>query len=152
MINNPIIQKFFKDFTSHRKKTTGQQFLTVPLNPTILNTGNTGETFHNNLESKTPSRANCRKIIQAAVFLQSSDCLTVKAVKASINVSNVSERVAHFFSMLNTGKIFTQNIYLLLQNIFSQAYLIWVPKLDVPKISIPLSKLTSNVSLPSDTY
>ena len=42
MINNPIIYKFFKDFTNH--------FLTVDISPTFLDTGAT-----NDMENKTPS-------------------------------------------------------------------------------------------------
>ena len=46
-INNPIIYKFFKDFTNHKKKTNCRrlQFLAVDLSPTFLNTGTTNETF-----------------------------------------------------------------------------------------------------------
>ena len=42
MIDNPIIYRFFKDFTNHRNKT---KFLAVDLSPTFLNTGTTDETF-----------------------------------------------------------------------------------------------------------
>ena len=45
MINNPIIYKFFKDFTNHRKKTNRAVVLAVDLSPTFLNTGTTNETF-----------------------------------------------------------------------------------------------------------
>ena len=44
MINNPIIYKFFKDFSTERRL-TGRQFLAVDLSPTFLNTGTTEETF-----------------------------------------------------------------------------------------------------------
>ena len=40
MINNPIIYKFLKDFTNHRKKTKKED-----LSPTFLNTGTTEKTF-----------------------------------------------------------------------------------------------------------
>ena len=45
MINNRIIHKFFKDFTKHRKKLTGHQFLAVDLFPTFFNTRTTDEMF-----------------------------------------------------------------------------------------------------------
>ena len=45
MINNPIIYKFFKDFTTHKRRLTGRLFLAVDLYPTFLNTGTTDETF-----------------------------------------------------------------------------------------------------------
>ena len=48
MINNPIIDKFFKDFTNHRKKTNRVVFLAVDLSPTFLNTGATDETLQFN--------------------------------------------------------------------------------------------------------
>ena len=41
VIDKPIIYKFFKDFTNHRKKT----ILAVDLYPTLLNTRSTNETF-----------------------------------------------------------------------------------------------------------
>ena len=46
MINNPIIHKFFKDFTNHRKKTNRAiVFGSIGLSQTFLNTGITNETF-----------------------------------------------------------------------------------------------------------
>lgn len=58
--------------------------------------------------------------------------MTIKAIKASINVSSIFIRVLHFFG--------TQNIYVYLHTHKNfQAHLIWAPKSDVPKISIPLS-------------
>ena len=45
MINNPIIYKFFKDFTNHRKKTNRTVVLAVDLSLTFLNAGTTDETF-----------------------------------------------------------------------------------------------------------
>ena len=45
MINNPIIYKFFKDFTYHRKKTNWAVVLAVDLSPIFLNTWTTDETF-----------------------------------------------------------------------------------------------------------
>ena len=66
-----------------------------------------------------------------SVCLQSQDCQTVKAVKASINVSNDSYK---FYSSLvcYKRKVFTQNIYVYFhKKIISLACLLWVPKLDV---------------------
>ena len=45
MINNPIIYKFFKDFTNHRKKTNRAVVFSCGLSPTFLNTRTTNETF-----------------------------------------------------------------------------------------------------------
>ena len=44
-INNPIIYKFFKDFTNHKRRLTGWYFLAADLSSTFLNTGTTNETF-----------------------------------------------------------------------------------------------------------
>ena len=53
MINNPIIYKFFKNFTNHRKNTNRANFLAAELFSTFLSSGTT-VTFQN-LENKTPS-------------------------------------------------------------------------------------------------
>ena len=45
MINNPIILKFFEDFTNHRKKTNWAVVSSSRPFPNILNTGNIDETF-----------------------------------------------------------------------------------------------------------
>ena len=45
VINNPIICKFYKDSTNHRKKTNRTVVLAVDLSPTFLNTGTTNETL-----------------------------------------------------------------------------------------------------------
>ena len=44
MINNPIIYKFFKNFTNHRKKTKRAVVFSCSTSPTFLNTLNTGTT------------------------------------------------------------------------------------------------------------
>ena len=45
MINNPIIYKFFKDFTTTERRLTGWWFLPADLSPTFLNTETTNVTF-----------------------------------------------------------------------------------------------------------
>ena len=45
MINNPIIYKFFKDFTNNRKKTYRVLVFSSRPFPTFLNKGTTDETF-----------------------------------------------------------------------------------------------------------
>ena len=45
IINNPIIQKFFKDFTNHRKKTNRVVVFSCRPFPIFLNTGTTDETL-----------------------------------------------------------------------------------------------------------
>ena len=64
--------------------------------------------------------------------------VTVKAVRASINVSNISYKSCTLLCYVKKEKY----MYLLStkKKKFSQAYFIWAPKLDVPKIDIPLSK------------
>ena len=53
VINNPIIYKFFKDFTNHRKK-TNRAVVFVDLYPTFLDTRTSDETFQLSVK-KTPS-------------------------------------------------------------------------------------------------
>ena len=43
--NNPIIYKFLKDFTNHRKKTNRAVVFAMYLSPIFLNTGTTDETL-----------------------------------------------------------------------------------------------------------
>ena len=43
VINNPIIRKFFNDFTNHEIRLTGWQFSAKDLSLTFLNTGTTNE-------------------------------------------------------------------------------------------------------------
>ena len=45
MINNPIIYKFFKDFTNKREETNRTVVLAVHLSPTFSNMGTSDETF-----------------------------------------------------------------------------------------------------------
>ena len=61
-------------------------------------------------------------------------------------------RVTHFFDMPKRKSIYTKYLCLLSQTFFSQAYLIWAPKLDVPKIGIPLSKRTQNTPYNYSVY
>ena len=61
-------------------------------------------------------------------------------------------RVTHFFGMPKRKSIYTKYLCLLSQTFFSQAYLIWAPKLDVPKIGIPLSKRTQNTPYNYSVY
>ena len=73
-----------------------------------------------------------------SVCLQSLNYLTVKAVKASINVSKVSYKGCTLFWYAK--KKYLHEIGFFSEGVFSQVYLIWAPKLGVPKIGIPLSK------------
>ena len=54
MINNPIINKFFKNFTNHRKKTNRAVNFSCKPFPNILKHGPPVKPS-NNLENKTPS-------------------------------------------------------------------------------------------------
>ena len=60
------------------------------------------------------------------------DCLTIKAVKASINVSNVSCKNCTLLWYAKKENYLHEISCLLSQ--FSQPYLICAPKLDVPKV------------------
>ena len=52
-------------------------------------------------------------------------------------------RVAHFFGMLKKEKYLHEiSMFTFTKKVFSEAYLIWVPKLDVPQNGIPLFKWT----------
>ena len=52
MINNPIVYKFFKDFTNHRKKTKRVVVFSCDLSSTNLNTGTTNKTFQKSRKSR----------------------------------------------------------------------------------------------------
>ena len=71
------------------------------------------------------------------------DCLTVKADKASINVSNFSYKS---YKLLRYAKkqqyLHETSILNFTKNLFSQVQLIWAPKLVVPKNGTPLTKRT----------
>ena len=69
-------------------------------------------------------------------------CLSVKAIKASISVSNVSYKNCILLWYTKKEKHLHEIPMFTFTKIFSQAYLIWAPKLDVPKIGIPLSNRT----------
>ena len=53
-------------------------------------------------------------------------------------------RVVHLFGMLKNKSRRNINVYCR-KEISPRAYLIWAPKLDAPKIGIPLSKWTQNI-------
>ena len=55
MINSPIIYKFFKDFTNHRKKTNGAVVSSSGSFPDILDIQGPLMRPSNNLENKTLS-------------------------------------------------------------------------------------------------
>ena len=61
-------------------------------------------------------------------------------------------KVAHFFGMPKRKSIYTRYLCLLSQTFFSQAYIIWASKLDMPKIGIPLSKWTQNALCNDSVY
>ena len=60
--------------------------------------------------------------------------------------------VAHFFGMPKRKSIYTKYLCLLSQTFFSQTYVIWASKLDVPKICIPLSKWIQNTPCNYSAY
>ena len=54
-------------------------------------------------------------------------------------------RIVHFFGMLKKEKKHLHEMSMFtFRNFSPQAYLIWAPKLDVPKIGVILSKWTQN--------
>ena len=79
-----------------------------------------------------------RSWICQSVHLLSLDCLTVKAVKPSTNVSYKNCALLWYAKK----EKYLQEICLLLQKNIFQAYLNLAPKLDVPKIGIPQPKWT----------
>ena len=76
------------------------------------------------------------------VCLQNYDCMTVKVVKSSINVSNFSYKSCTLLWYAREEESFTRNNSVYFHKKNSQAYLIWAPKLDMPKVGIKLSKQT----------
>ena len=60
--------------------------------------------------------------------------------------------IAHFFGMPKRKSIYTKYLCLFSQTFFSQTYLIWASKLDVPKIGVPLSKWTKNTHCNYSVY
>ena len=64
----------------------------------------------------------------------------LKAVKASINVPNVSYKSCTLLLYAKKKNIYTKYLFLFSKKFFPQTYLIWMPKLDVPKVDILLSK------------
>ena len=52
MITNPIIYKFLKDFTNHRKKTNRAVVLSCRPFPTFLNAGTTNDTYQQSGKQK----------------------------------------------------------------------------------------------------
>ena len=69
--------------------------------------------------------------------------VTVKAVRASINVSKVSYKSCTLLWYAKKEKYLHEiSMFTFTKNFFSQDYQIWAPKLDVPKIGILLFKRT----------
>ena len=62
------------------------------------------------------------------------------AVKTSINVPNGSYKSCTLLLYAKKKNIYAKYLFLLSKKFFPQTYLIWMPKLDVPKIDILLSK------------
>ena len=59
----------------------------------------------------------------------------------------------HTSLLCQKGKVFTRNIYVYFHKpFFSQTYLIWASKLDVPKIGLPQPKWTQNTPCNYSVY
>ena len=59
----------------------------------------------------------------------------------------------HTSLLCQKGKVFTRNIYVYFHKpFFSQTYLIWASKLDVPKIGLPQPKWTQNTPYNYSVY
>ena len=59
----------------------------------------------------------------------------------------------HTSLLCQKGKVFTRNIYVYFHKpFFSQTYLIWASKLDVPKIGLPQPKWTQNTPCNYSAY
>ena len=104
MINNPIIYKFFKDFTNHRKKTNRAVVLAVGLSPTFLNTGSTDETFQQS--GKQDSFSNILK--SSASMYESSGSQsfrTTYGIQSGPDAFGESRFVMTFLTILGVIKI-----------------------------------------------
>ena len=67
MINNPIIYKFFENFTNRKKRPTGRYFLAVYLSTMFLNTRNNDETFQ-----QSRKQDSFRHILQSSASMYES--------------------------------------------------------------------------------
>ena len=106
MINNSIIHKFFKDFTNHRKKTTGQQFLAVDCSPTFLNTGTTNKNFQ--LSGKQDSKRNLLK--SSASMSESSGSQffrTTTRIQSGPNAFDNSRFIITYLTILGVMEIYS---------------------------------------------
>ena len=104
MINNPIIYKFFKDFTNHRKKTNRVVVFSCRSFSNILNTGTTNETFqHSGIQD------SFRKILKSSANIYESSGLqffrTSTRVKSGPNAFDESRFVMIFSTVLGVTEI-----------------------------------------------
>ena len=70
VVNKPIIYRFFKDFSKHRKKTNREVVLTVDLSAAFLSTETTNETFQQS--GKEDSFRHILKVERAASMYEIS--------------------------------------------------------------------------------
>ena len=75
-INKPIIYKFFKGFTNHRKKTNREVVFSCRLFQTFLNTGSTDETFQQS--GKQDSFRHILKSSLVYIKVQTHNSLEIK--------------------------------------------------------------------------
>ena len=104
MINNPIIYKFFKDFTNHRRKTNRVVFLAVELSSTFLNTGTTNETFQ-----QSGKQDSFRHILKSSANMYESSgsqfFRTNTAVQPVPDTFDESRFVMNFLTILGVTEI-----------------------------------------------
>ena len=103
VINNPIIYKFFKDFTNLKKRPTGWQFLTVDLSSTFLNTGTTNEIFQ-----QSGKQDSSRHILKSSASMYESSgsqfFRSTTGVQSGPDVFDESTFVKTFLTILELWK------------------------------------------------
>ena len=104
MINNPIIYKFFKDFTNYRKKTNkAVVFICRPF-PTFLNTGTTDETF-----KQSGKQDSLRHLLKSSANMQESSgsqfFRTTTGIQSGPDAFDKSRFVMTFLTILGDTEI-----------------------------------------------
>ena len=95
MINNPIIYKFFKDFTNHRKKTNRVVVLAVDLSQKFLNIG-----IHNDTFKQSGKQHSFRHIVKSSASIGSQFFRTITGIQSGPDTFHESRFVMTFLTIL----------------------------------------------------
>ena len=95
MINNPIIHKFFKDFTNHRKKTNRVVVLAVDLSQKFLNIG-----IHNDTFKQSGKQHSFRHIVKSSASIGSQFFRTITGIQSGQDTFHESRFVMTFLTIL----------------------------------------------------